>query len=245
MLKKQLSKQHSKAYKEAITKSRIKRTGFFKTWENIYFSPVSLSQYLKAVGVKGKASTVNNTLVYVHDNQTHLDNVRYAKKEKYAFIKNRQLSLFGYCATSQSALVDKLDISKSTLIRTLKELDSKGIIFKQKVHKLNYMSIVDTGTRLLMLHAGYLNIILDMFNASNHKEIDEILKSEYKMLISLIELYATQKNTTTRKACVTILDTLNMYLEQIDMYQFGTLDVHALRSVDIKRAVCEYLQLDI
>ena len=93
MLKRQLSKQ-SKAYKIAVTKSRIKRTGYFKTWENIYFCPTSLYQYLKAVGVKGKASTVNNTLVYIHDNQTHLDNVRYAKKEKYAFIKNRQLSLF-------------------------------------------------------------------------------------------------------------------------------------------------------
>jgi len=243
MLKKQLSKQ-SKAYKEAITKNRIKRTGFFKTWENIYFSPVSLSQYLKAVGVKGKASTVNNTLVYIHDNQTHLDNVRYAKKEKYAFIKNRQLSLFGYCATSQVKLSEHLQITDRTIRRTIKELDSKGIIFKQKVHKLNYMSVVDTGTRLLMLHSGYLNILLDMFSASDYKEVDEILKNEYNMLISLIELYATQKNTTTRKACVTVLDALNLYLEQITMYQEGELDMHALRSVDIKRAVCEYLQLD-
>ena len=243
MLKKQLSKQ-SKAYKIAVTKNRIQRTGYFKTWDNIYFCPTSLYQYLKAVGVKGKASTVNNTLVYIHDNQTHLDNVRYAKKEKYAFIKNRQLSLFGYCATSQIKLSEQLQITDRTIRRTIKELDNKGIIFKQKVHKLNYMSVVDTGTRLLMLHSGYLNILLDMFSASDYKEVDEILKSEYKILISLIELYATQKNTTTRKACIVVLDTLNMYLEQITMYQEGELGIHALRSVDIKRAVAEYLQLD-
>ena len=107
------------------------------------------------------------------------------------------------------------------------------------------MSVVDTGTRLLMLHSGYLNILLDMFNTSDYLEVDNILKEEYNTIINLIELYASQKNTTTRKACIIILDTLNMYLAQITAYQLGTLDVHALRGLDIQRAVAEYLELQV
>lgn len=247
-MKKKL-KTLSKGYKQAVAKNRIKRTGYFKTWENIYFSPVALQAYLKDVkSVKGNKKNLTNMLVLLHDNETDLTHTRYAKEEKYNFIHNRQLSLFGYTAMQQETLVEKLDISLSTVKRTTKELASKDIIFKRQVHKMYCYAVIDKGTRLLMLHSRYLDIILDMINnigaPNDWERIENILQVEYNSILQLIEMYASYKYCTLKKACVSVLDALNLYMEQIEAYQSGDIDTHEFRGEDIKRAIIEYYDLD-
>ena len=237
-------KIHHKLKNDVTYKHKIKRTNFFKTWDNIYFSPIALQQYLKLLEIKGNKKLLTNLLVFIHDNEANLSHVRYAKKDKYSFISNRQLSLFGWTATKQDTLVNKLNISKSTIQRGTKELEQRNIILKEKVHKMYYYAVIDTLTRLLMLHSAYLDIFNDMLNnvtsLEDGKHIQNILKTEYKMLLELIDTYADVKQCTLEIACIKILDALNLYFTQMDMYTSGALDVHAQRSSHIKELVTQF-----